>query len=65
MHQNDDRPADGAKRGFYVVFFWGAFFIDLALSRFRWKLYRPILFGLAVMITSALFFIYSWLQSRL
>ena len=65
MHQNYDRPADVAERGIYVVFFWGAFFIDLALSRFRGKLYRPTLFGLTIMITAVLFFIYSWLQSRL
>ena len=65
MHQNDDRPADVAKRGIYVVFFWGAFFINLALSTFRGELYRPTLFGLAIMITSASSLIYSWPRSRL
>jgi len=64
MHQNDDRPTDGEKRRIYVVFFCGAFIIDLALSTFRGEPYRPTLFGLAIMITSALFFICSWLRSR-
>ncbi len=65
MQQGDDRPTDSEKRRIYIVFFCGAFFIDLALSTFRGEPYRPTLLGLAIMVTSALFFIYSWLRSRL
>ena len=38
MHQNDARPADGAKRGIYVVIFCEAFIIVLAHSTFHGEL---------------------------
>ncbi|MEE2932847.1 MAG: hypothetical protein VX941_05420 [Pseudomonadota bacterium] len=58
MHQNDERPADGEKRGIYVVFFYGAVIIDLALSTFRGEPYRSTLFDLAIKITSAFFYLF-------
>lgn len=64
MNQQDDKPSEEQKRRIYVIFFCVAFFVDLVISTFRGEMYRPTLFGLAIMIASVLFFLWSWIRSR-
>lgn len=61
---DDDKPSPSAKRRFYIIAFTVAFVIDYAAAIMRGGDYRPSLIGLAVMITSALFFTYSLLRDR-
>ena len=53
-----------AKRRFYIIAFSIALCIDLFGASIRGDGYKPSLIGLAVMITSALFFTYSLLRDR-
>ena len=52
------------KRRVYVAFFVIAFAIDLGVGLWRYGAYAPTLIGLAIMITSALFLIYSLIRDR-
>lgn len=60
----DGNPTVQQKRRVYVIFFFGAFLIDLIFGLVQFGMYRPTLIGLAVMITAALFFIYSLIRDR-
>lgn len=60
----DGNPTVQQKRRVYVIFFFGAFLIDLIFGLVQFGTYRPTLIGLAVMITAALFFIYSLIRDR-
>jgi len=48
----------------YVVFFVIAFAIDLVIGLIRYGTYVPTLVGLAIMITAALFFVFSLIRDR-
>jgi hypothetical protein len=58
------KPTVAEKRRVYVAFFVIAFVIDLAVGLARDGAYAPTLIGLAIMITSALFLIYSLIRDR-
>lgn len=60
----EERQSPRAKRRFYAVAFAVAFGIDLTMGFVNGGGYRPSLVGLAVMITSALFFTYSLIRDR-
>lgn len=60
----DERQNPKAKRRFYAIAFIVAFAIDLIMGFVNGGTYRPSLVGLAVMITSALFFTYSLIRDR-
>lgn len=60
----DGRPTVSEKRRAYVVFFVMAFIIDLVVGLVRFGTYKPTLIGLAIMITSALFLIFSLIRDR-
>jgi hypothetical protein len=60
----DNKPTEPEKRRVYVLFFCMALLIDLAVSTFRGETYRPTMIGLAVMIASLGFFVWSWFRSR-
>lgn len=60
----DDKPSEPEKRRVYVLFFCMALLIDLAVSTFRGEAYHPTMIGLAVMIASLAFFVWSWLRNR-
>lgn len=60
----DERRSPRAKRRFYVIAFVVAFAIDLMVGFAQGGGYRPSLIGLAIMITSALFFTYSLIRDR-
>ena len=62
MH--DDKPDPAIKRKFYLIAFAVAFSIDYFVGMAKGGEYQPSLIGLAVMITSALFFIYSLIRNR-
>ena len=63
--ENKNGGRTGAeKRKLYVMAFVIALSIDLILSIVRDMLYKPSLFGLAIMIASVLYFAYSWLRDR-
>ncbi|HAA91841.1 MAG TPA: hypothetical protein DCS82_10370 [Rhodospirillaceae bacterium] len=64
MSQNDEKPSEEEKRRIYIIFFCVALVVDLGISTFRGEAYRPTLFGLAIMIASVLFFLWSWIRSR-
>jgi hypothetical protein len=52
------------KRRVYALFFCGALLIEVLLALTRDGPFRPTLIGTAVIITAALFFIYSWIRER-
>lgn len=60
----DGKPTVQQKRRMYVIFFVGAFLIDLVFGLVQFGTYRPTLLGLAVMITAALFYVISLLRGR-
>ena len=57
-------PTGAQKRGFYVMAFCVAFGVDLVVSLTRGGGYRPSLIGVAIMITAALYFAWSWFRER-
>jgi len=61
---SEDRQNPRARRRFYAVAFAVALGIDLTMGFVNGSGYRPSLVGLAVMITSALFFTYSLIRHR-
>jgi hypothetical protein len=60
----DGRPTAKEKRRIYIGFFVIAFAVDLLTGLLRNGTYAPTLIGLAIMITSALFLIYSLIRDR-
>lgn len=60
----DGKPTGAQKRVTYVVFFFIAFAIDLVVGLVQYGTYTPTLFGLAIMITAALFFVVSLIRDR-
>jgi hypothetical protein len=58
------QPSVQEKRRVYVVFFVIAFAVDLIVGLLRNGTYTPTLIGLAIMITSALFLVYSLIRDR-
>tara|TARA_R110001606_G_scaffold59364_1_gene141175 strand:+ start:339 stop:542 length:204 start_codon:yes stop_codon:yes gene_type:complete len=52
------------KRRIYVAAFIIALAIDVVVSMTRGMPYQPSLIGLAIMITSVLYFLWSWLRDR-
>lgn len=60
----DGKPTVQQKRRVYIIFFFGAFLIDLIFGLVQFGTYRPTLIGLAVMITAALFFVFSLIRDR-
>jgi hypothetical protein len=60
----DGKPTAQEKRRMYVVFFVIAFAIDLIVGLIRYGTYVPTLIGLAIMITAALFFVFSLIRDR-
>lgn len=60
----DGKPTAQEKRRMYVVFFVIAFAIDLVVGLIRYGTYVPTLIGLAIMITAALFFVFSLIRDR-
>ena len=60
----DGRPTVAEKRRVYAAFFVIAFAIDLGVGLVRDGTYAPTSIGLAIMITSALFLIYSYIRER-
>lgn len=62
--EGNGRPTAAEKRRVYVAFFVIAFVIDLGVGLVRYGTYAPTLIGLAIMITSALFLIYSLIRER-
>jgi type IV secretory pathway VirB2 component (pilin) len=60
----DGKPTVQQKRRMYVVFFVIAFGIDLIVGLVRYGTYVPTLVGLAIMITAALFFVFSLIRDR-
>lgn len=58
------RPTAKEKRRIYIGFFVIAFAVDLLTGLLRTGSYTPTLIGLAIMITSALFLIYSLIRDR-
>ena len=61
---DEDKPNPATKRRFYLIAFAVAFAIDYFVGMAKGGEYRPSLIGLAVMITSVLFFIYSLIRNR-
>jgi hypothetical protein len=61
---DEDKPNPVTKRRFFLMAFAVAFAIDYFAGMAKGGEYRPSLIGLAVMITSALFFIYSLIRNR-
>lgn len=62
--EGDGRPTAVEKRRIYVAFFVIAFAVDLGVGLVRYGTYAPTLIGLAIMITSALFLVYSLIRDR-
>ena len=60
----DGRPTAQQKRRMYVVFFVIAFAVDLIFGLVQYGTYAPTLVGLAIMITAALFFVFSLIRDR-
>lgn len=60
----DGKPTVQQKRRMYVAFFVIAFGIDLIVGLVRYGTYVPTLVGLAIMITAALFFVFSLIRDR-
>lgn len=61
---DDDKLTGAQKRRIYIMAFAVAFFIDLFISTVRGEVYKPSLLGLAIMIASVLYFIYSKIRER-
>jgi hypothetical protein len=61
---DDDKPNPATKRRFYLIAFAIAFMVDYFAGMAKGGVYQPSLIGLAVMITSALFFFYSLIRNR-
>jgi hypothetical protein len=61
---DDDKPNPATKRRFYLIAFAIAFTVDYFAGMAKGGGYQPSLIGLAVMITSALFFFYSLIRNR-
>lgn len=61
---SDGKPTAQQKRRMYVVFFVIAFAVDLIVGIIRYGTYVPTLIGLAIMITAALFFVFSLIRDR-
>lgn len=59
-----DGTSGAQKRRAYLVWFCIAAGIEAVRGLFMAAPYRPSLIGLAIMITAALFFAYSWLRER-
>lgn len=59
-----DNPTPTEKRRVYIIFFLVAFGIDLAIGLVRYGTYKPTLIGMAIMITAALFLVYSLLREK-
>jgi len=57
-------PTGEEKRRVYLTFFLIALVIEVVLGLTRDGPFRPTLIGSAVIITSALFFIYSLIRER-
>lgn len=60
----DGQPTAKEKRLVYVAFFVIAFAVDLIVGLLRDGTYTPTLIGLAIMITSVLFLVYSLIRDR-
>ena len=58
------KPTPVEKRRVYMLFFFIAFAIDLGIGLLRHGTYTPTLIGSAIMITAALFFVYSLIRER-
>lgn len=61
---SDGKPTAQQKRRVYVVFFVIAFAVDLIVGLIQYGTYMPTLIGLAIMITAALFFVFSLIRDR-
>ena len=61
---DDDKPDPAIKRRFYLIAFAVAVSSDYFAGMAKGGEYQHSLIGLAVMITSALFFIYSLIRNR-
>ena len=61
---DDDKPNPATKRRFYLIAFAIATTVDYFAGMVTGGGYQPSLIGLAVMITSALFFFYSLIRNR-
>jgi len=61
---SDGKPTARQKRRVYVVFFVIAFAVDLIVGLIQYGTYMPTLIGLAIMITAALFFVFSLIRDR-
>ena len=59
-----DGPTGAEKRRVYLTFFLIALAIEVLLALTRDGPFRPTLIGTAVIITSALFFVYSIIRER-
>jgi len=59
-----EQPTGAQKRAFYAVTFCIALGVDLIASLLQGAPYRPSLIGLAIMITAALWFAWSWFRER-
>ena len=60
----DDKPTAREKRRMYVIFFVIAFLVDLVVGLIQRGTYSPTLVGMAIMITAALFFVFSLVRDR-
>jgi len=60
----DGKPTAREKRRMYVIFFVIAFLIDLVVGLIRYGTYAPTLVGMAIMITAALFVVFSLIRER-
>ena len=61
---SDGKPTARQKRRMYVVFFVIAFAVDLIVGLIQYGTYVPTLIGMAIMITAALFFVFSLIRDR-
>ena len=61
---SDGKPTARQKRRVYVVFFVIAFAVDLIVGLIQYGTYMPTLIGMAIMITAALFFVFSLIRDR-
>jgi len=64
MAGKSDRPTGEEKRRVYLAFFLIALAIEVLLALTRDGPFRPTLIGSAVIITAALFLIYSHFRER-
>jgi FtsH-binding integral membrane protein len=60
----DGKPTVQQKRRMYVAFFVIAFLVDLVFGLIQYGTYAPTLVGLAIMITAALFYVFSLIRGR-